>query len=135
MWGRQLSNPDFGNTKISNEQYVDTLLPPGVKHPNSLLQSVPLAFCHDVGGTHPLLRVILEKVEARLPHKGEKFDIHGIQVEIKDFGMGNCSFVFKLCGQQGQRATCNCIQCLERFGETVRVSTNPPLEEVSQQRI
>ena len=72
---------------------------------------------------------ISEKVEPQLSHKGEVFEIDGIQVEMKDFG------IFNLCGHQGQGATCNCIQCLERFGEKVRVSTNPLLEEVSQQRI
>ena len=86
-----------------------TSLPPGVKYPNSLLQWVPFAFCHDVGETHPLLRAISEKVEPQLPHKGEVFGIDGIQVEMKDFG------IFKLYGHQGQGATCDCIQCLERF--------------------
>ena len=86
-----------------------TLLPPGVKNPNSFLQSVPLAFCHDVGETHPVLRAISDKVEPQLPRKGEVFEIDGVQVEMKDFGMGDYSFVCKLCGHQGQGATCNCV--------------------------
>ena len=101
--GDNFSDTDFGNTKILNEQYVFTLPPPGVKYPNSFLQSVPLAFCHDDGETHPLLRAISEKVEPQLPHKGEVFGIDGIQVEMKDFG------IFKLYGHQGQGATCDCI--------------------------
>ena len=125
----KFSDTDFDNTKISNEQYMFTLLPHGVKYTNSFLQSVPLAFCRDVGETHPLLRATPEKVEPQLPQKGEVYGIDGVQVEMKDNG------IFKLCGHKGQGATCDCIQCLERLGEKVRVSTNPPLEEVSQQHI
>ena len=68
----------FNNQKVSCEQGIFTLLPKGVKYPNSFLQSVPIVFCWNVPEDHPVLRSIATKVQEWLPRKGDILDVDGL---------------------------------------------------------
>jgi hypothetical protein len=113
--------------KVSCEQFMFTLLPAGVKNPNSVLQSVPLLFCHDVPESHLVLKDIAKAIEDDIPRG--VLQHRGITFQLIDFGMGDYSFACKYQGHQGQGATANCTKCCGRFGDKVCATILPSPKE------